>query len=249
MDREALNDYPLGHYDVDGQHHDVRARPRDRLDDRRRMKPPIGHVYGYTLEPDRRRHARHVVLRLVEDRPDVEGGGHLPDHPRGRLRATLGILARTVARRDRRRLPDLPGLGGDSSTGQGSRRGHPQIPKGAALRTLMSWSTATRTRHLRSRGRRAACSVRRVPAIALGVVFAAYLVGRGVVELFQIDYSNPASYQNAWGGPHLWGVLAVHAGPGLAIVVATAVIVARRHRSRSSGLRVVRRPPRQPNTH
>ena len=87
------------------------------------------------------------------------------------------------------------------------------------------------------------------PRWPLGVVFAAYLVGRGVVELFQIDYSDPASYQNAWGGPHLSGVLAVHTGPGLAIVVATVVIVMRRHRSRSSGLTVVRRPPRQPNTH
>ena len=89
----------------------------------------------------------------------------------------------------------------------------------------------------------------RYPAVALGVVFAAYLVGRGIVELFQIDYSDPASYQNAWGGPHLSGVVAVHTGPGLAIVVATVVIVMRRHRSRSSGLTVVRRPPRQPNTH
>jgi hypothetical protein len=89
----------------------------------------------------------------------------------------------------------------------------------------------------------------RYPAVALGVVFAVYLVIRGVVELVHIDYTNSASYQHAWGGPHLWGVLAVHTGPGLVVVVATALLMARRLRLSGSGLRVVRRPPRQPNTH
>ena len=35
MDREALNDYPMGRYDVTVDHHGVRARPGDRLDDSR----------------------------------------------------------------------------------------------------------------------------------------------------------------------------------------------------------------------
>src|SRR5688572_9288898 len=51
MDREALNDFPLGKYDVTIKITDFEA---DRLvawtilGD---IKPPIGHVYGYRLEP------------------------------------------------------------------------------------------------------------------------------------------------------------------------------------------------------
>ena len=51
MDREALNDYPMGEYDVTV--HITRFEP-----DREiawtivgQIKPPLGHVYGYTLEP------------------------------------------------------------------------------------------------------------------------------------------------------------------------------------------------------
>lgn len=49
-------------------------------------------------------------------------------------------------------------------------------------------------------------------------VLGAYLVVRGVVEFFTIDYGDPSSYRNDWGGPSLLGVLAVHSGPGLAIL-------------------------------
>jgi hypothetical protein len=49
-------------------------------------------------------------------------------------------------------------------------------------------------------------------------VFAVYLVGRGVAELFLIHYGNPASYAKDWGGPSLAGVLAVHSGPALVII-------------------------------
>ena len=48
------------------------------------IQPPIGHIYGYRLEPDRRRHAGDQLLRLVDDRPGVERARHLPDHPRDR---------------------------------------------------------------------------------------------------------------------------------------------------------------------
>jgi hypothetical protein len=58
--------------------------------------------------------------------------------------------------------------------------------------------------------------------LAVGAVFAAYLVGRGIVELFTIHYGVPASYAQDWGGPSLAGVLAVHSGPALAIIVAVA---------------------------
>src|SRR5215831_7546420 len=60
------------------------------------------------------------------------------------------------------------------------------------------------------------------PLFAIGAVLAVYLVGRGVAELILINYGDPASYAKDWGGPSLAGVLAVHSGPGLAIVAAGA---------------------------
>ena len=60
------------------------------------------------------------------------------------------------------------------------------------------------------------------PLLGIGAVLAVYLVGRGVAELFLLHYGDPASYANDWGGPSLAGVLAVHSGPGLAIVAAGA---------------------------
>jgi hypothetical protein len=56
--------------------------------------------------------------------------------------------------------------------------------------------------------------------LALAVVAGTYLVARGVAELFLIDYTDPASYRHDWGGPSLFGVLAVHCGPGLLCLVA-----------------------------
>jgi len=51
MDREALNDYPMGEYDVT-------VTITKLVPDREiawtvvgQIRPPIGHVYGYTLEP------------------------------------------------------------------------------------------------------------------------------------------------------------------------------------------------------
>jgi hypothetical protein len=54
--------------------------------------------------------------------------------------------------------------------------------------------------------------------IALATLLGMYLVGRGVAELFIIGWNDPASYANDWGGPSLAGVLAVHSGPGFAII-------------------------------
>lgn len=62
----------------------------------------------------------------------------------------------------------------------------------------------------------------------LGLVVGAYLIVRAIAELFVIDYSDPASYQNDWGGPSLAGVLLVHCGPG--IVAAALMIWALRKR-------------------
>lgn len=72
------------------------------------------------------------------------------------------------------------------------------------------------------------------PAAAVAGVLAAYLVVRGIVEFFVIHYSAPASYAGDWGGPSLAGVLAVHSGPALVIVVGTAWWLLRRRRRRQS---------------
>ena len=73
---------------------------------------------------------------------------------------------------------------------------------------------------------------RRVVAGA-GVVLGVYLVLRAVVELFLIDYGDPASYRDDWGGPSLAGVLAVHCLPGI-IAAVLLVRAVRRRRTRSS---------------
>ena len=66
--------------------------------------------------------------------------------------------------------------------------------------------------------------------IALALVVGAFFIVRAVVELLTIDYSNPSSYADDWGGPSLAGVLLVHVGPG---ILALLMIVAFWRRSRT----------------
>lgn len=96
MDREALNDYPLGEYDVTVS---ITAFEQDReiaWTILGQIKPQIGHVYGYRLEPA-------DGATLVTSYYDWSGidqvwrdAGIFPVISEGALRATLGILARTV---------------------------------------------------------------------------------------------------------------------------------------------------------
>jgi hypothetical protein len=98
MDREALNDYPLGRYDVTVTI--TRFAP-----DREiawtilgQIRPQIGHVYGYRLDPT----ADGTLVTSYYDwssiDPSWKEAGIFPVISEGALRATLGILARTVAR-------------------------------------------------------------------------------------------------------------------------------------------------------
>jgi hypothetical protein len=99
MDREALNDYPdLGKYDVT-------VTISKFVPDREiawtilgQIRPQIGHVYGYALEPA----ADGTVVTSYYDwsaiDPTWKQAGIFPVIPESALRATLGILARTVAR-------------------------------------------------------------------------------------------------------------------------------------------------------
>ena len=82
MDREALNDFPMGRYDVTV--HITTFEPDREIawTIQGQIKPQIGHIYGYTLEPAENGDAGHLLLRLVDHRPPVERGRHLPHHPR-----------------------------------------------------------------------------------------------------------------------------------------------------------------------
>ncbi len=99
MDREALNDYPeMGRYDVT-------VTISTFVPDREiawtilgQIRPQIGHVYGYVLEPapDGTLVTSYYDWSSID--PTWKQAGIFPVIPESALRATLGILARTVAR-------------------------------------------------------------------------------------------------------------------------------------------------------
>jgi hypothetical protein len=74
----------------------------------------------------------------------------------------------------------------------------------------------------------------RVCAWTVGCLVGAYLVARAIAEFFLVNYNDPGSYRLDWGGPSLAGVFAVHSGPGVAVLIAAAVVAWRRSRRRSS---------------
>ena len=99
MDREALNDYPLGRYDVTVT---ITTFHQDREIAWKVMgvvKPPIGHTYGYTLEPTDGGTLVTSYYDWSTIDPVWREANIFPILSEGALRATLGILARTVMRR------------------------------------------------------------------------------------------------------------------------------------------------------
>ena len=98
MDREALNDYPMGQYDVTVV---ITTFVRDReiaWTVEGVIQPPIGHVYGYRLEPvdDGTLVTSYYDWSTID--PVWKEADIFPIMSEGALRATLGILARTVGR-------------------------------------------------------------------------------------------------------------------------------------------------------
>ena len=98
MDRESLNDYPeLGRYDVTVK---ISAFEPDReiaWTILGRLRPQIGHVYGYRLEPAESGTLVTSYYDWSDIDPQWREAGIFPVISEGALRATLGILARTVA--------------------------------------------------------------------------------------------------------------------------------------------------------
>ena len=96
MDREALGDRPLGRYDV--------TVHIETLEENREIawsivgvtRPPLGHVYGYRLEPvdDGTLVTSYYDWSAVR----AEWQDRFPIIPESSLRNTLGVLARAVKR-------------------------------------------------------------------------------------------------------------------------------------------------------
>jgi len=98
MDRESLNDYPLGRYDVTVT---IAAFVKDReiaWTILGAIRPPIGHVYGYRLESA----DGGTLVTSYYDWSAIDqawrDAGIFPVISEAALRATLGILARTTVR-------------------------------------------------------------------------------------------------------------------------------------------------------
>lgn len=101
MDREALNDVPLGQYTVSIR---ITAFVKDReiawTIEHPLIDPPMDYVYGYVLEPVE---SGTLVTAFYDwsNVPEVHRSRiNFPVIPEASLRATLGILARTVIRTD-----------------------------------------------------------------------------------------------------------------------------------------------------
>ena len=99
MDREALNDYPLGLYDVTVE---IVTFEQDReiaWTISGKIRPQIGHIYGYRLEPGEE---GRTLVTSYYDWSDIDptwkAANIFPIIPESALRATLGILDRTARR-------------------------------------------------------------------------------------------------------------------------------------------------------
>jgi hypothetical protein len=96
MDRESLNDYPLGQYDVTIN---IVTFVQDReiaWSVLGRIRPQLGHVYGYILEPVDDGTLVTSFYNWSNAHAEWKEAGIFPVIPESALRFTLGILARTV---------------------------------------------------------------------------------------------------------------------------------------------------------
>ena len=97
MDREALNDFPMGEYDVTVSITTFEPDREIAWTILGQLRPAIGHVYGYTLEPAA---DGATLVTSYYDWSDIDPvwkeANIFPILSEGALRATLGILASTV---------------------------------------------------------------------------------------------------------------------------------------------------------
>ena len=98
MDRQALNDYPMEPYDVTVV---ITALVPDReiaWTVIGQIRPPLGHVYGYSLAPADGGTLVTSYYDWSSVEPAWKDSGVFPVISESSLRATLGILARTLRR-------------------------------------------------------------------------------------------------------------------------------------------------------
>ncbi|OXM50430.1 YbhB/YbcL family Raf kinase inhibitor-like protein [Amycolatopsis alba] len=99
MDREALGDVPLGKYDVEVVI--TRFVPDEEIawTVEGRIRPPVRHIYGYRLEPAEGGTLVTSYYDWSEVGEEWKRRVTFPVVPGSALKATLGILERTVRRR------------------------------------------------------------------------------------------------------------------------------------------------------
>ena len=98
MDREALNDFPMGRYDVTVTIKTFVPNREIAWTILGQIKPQIGHVYGYRLEPADEGTLVTSYYDWSQIHEDYRGKIDFPVIAPGSLKATLGILDRTVRR-------------------------------------------------------------------------------------------------------------------------------------------------------
>jgi hypothetical protein len=98
MDREALNDYPMGRYDVTVTITTFAPDREIAWTILGQIKPPIGHVYGYRLDPVEGGTLVTSYYDWSAIDPQWREANIFPVISETALRATLGILERTLTR-------------------------------------------------------------------------------------------------------------------------------------------------------
>ncbi len=97
MDRESLQDYPLGEYEVTVVITKFEPGREIAWTIDGALKPPIGHIYGYRLEPIEGGTMVTSYYDWSNIHAQYRDAGIFPVISKTNQMATLGILARTVA--------------------------------------------------------------------------------------------------------------------------------------------------------
>ncbi|PUA80331.1 SRPBCC family protein [Nocardioides currus] len=98
MDRESLGDLDMGRYDVTVTISTFEADREIAWKILGRVRPQIGHVYGYRIEPTDHGSLVTSYYDWSDIAPEWRDAGIFPVISEANLKATLGILERTVRR-------------------------------------------------------------------------------------------------------------------------------------------------------
>lgn len=98
MDREALGDLPMGEYDVTVTISQFAPDALIAWTILGTVRPPIGHEYGYSLEPQGDSTLVTSFYDWSKIAPSWRESGIFPVISEANLKGTLGILDRTVRR-------------------------------------------------------------------------------------------------------------------------------------------------------